>query len=283
MLRRAGGLRATLHWFQESVVAPHETGKRRLAPAEYVILPARTLRPDQRVNIYVDAYLARLVEALEEDFPAVLRLVGHRAFRELCRAYLERFPSRSWSLNPLGQKLPEFLSGRVRVRRREAAKDLARVEVAMSEVFDGQAVEPLKPADFAKIPTAILVGKRLELVPTFRLLELDHIVNPYVDAVRQEREDAPPLRRKRSWMAVYRKEFQVWRLDLKEAAHASLTALHRGRTVAEAVAAATRVWKGKPSELQAQIRQWFGEWVSEGFFSRLRHLTRSLGSGRGPM
>jgi hypothetical protein len=263
------GLAATVRWFQDSVVAPHETRSRRLAPAETVLWPSRTLQPAQRVKIYADAYFARLVEALEEDFPAVSRLLGHRAFHRLCRAYLERHPSRSRSLNPLGRKLPEFLSGRVPLPRREAARDLARLEVAMSEVFDGDAVEPLQPADFGKIAPGKLAGSRLAFVPTFRLLELDHAANAYVDAVRQERDAVPPLKRRRSWIAVYRKEFQVWRLDLKESGHAALSALCRGRRVADAVAAAARCWKGKPEDLQSQIRQWFGEWVSEGFFARV--------------
>jgi hypothetical protein len=244
-------------------VAPHESGRRRLTPPGSVLLPSKTLRPDQRLGIYADAYMARLVEALEEDFPALSRHIGRRAFHRLCRAYLKCFPSRSWSLNPLGRRMPEFLP------RRKAAGDLARVEVAMSEVFDGQGAEALKPADFTKFASGTLALARLEFVPAFKLLELDHAVNPYIDAVRQERGGLPPLRRKRSWIAVYRKEFQVWRLDLEEAAHAALSALLKGRTVAQSVAAASRVWKGKPAELQTQIRRWFGEWVSEGFFARI--------------
>jgi len=267
---RRPDLAATVRWFQASVVQPHELRRRtRLAPAASVIRPSPTLRPRQRVEIYAGGYLARLTDALHEDFPALTRLLGPRAFPELCRAYLERHPSRSWSLNPLGRKLPEFLSGRVKVSRREAARDLARLEVAMSEVFDGEGVEPLKPADFAKIPAAKLAAVRVKFVPTFQLLALDHAVNPYVDAVRAQRRDLPPLRRKRSWIAVYRKGFQVWRLDLEEGAHAALAALLRGRSVGAAVAAATRLWKGKPGDLQTLIRQWFGEWVSEGFFAKI--------------
>jgi hypothetical protein len=253
-------LRATIRWFQASVVAPHERRKRRLAPASAHILPSKTLRPEQRVGIYVDAYLARLVEALEEDFPAVARHAGHRPFRDLCRRSLEMFPSRSWSLHPLGRRLPELLSG--------GARDLARLEVAMSEVFDGGSVPPLRPADFGTMAPETLAGSRLAFVPAFRLLALDHDANPFVDAVRRERE-LPKLRRRKSWVAVYRKEFQVWRLDLKAPAHAALSALRQGRTVAQAVAAAARLWTGKPGELQARIRQWFGEWVSEGFFSKV--------------
>lgn len=260
---RPPDLLATVRWFQASVVAPHESPKRMPAGAASYIRPSRTLRPEQRVQIYADAYLARLVEALEEDFPAVCRWVGHRRFHELCRAYLERHPSRSRSLNPLGRKLPRFLP-------RGGARDLARTEVAMSEVFDAEPAEPLKPPDFGTRSPEALAAVRLAFVPAFRLLELDHAVNPYIDAVRRERDDVPALRRKRSWVAVYRKDFQVWRMDLREAAHAALSALHRGRPVASAVAAASRAWTGKPAALQSQLRQWFGEWVSEGFFTALK-------------
>jgi hypothetical protein len=244
-------------------VAPHETRKRRLAPAELHLRPSTTLRPEQRLGIYVDAYMARLVEALEEDFPALAGLLGRRAFHRLCRAYLEKYPSRGRSLNPLGRKLPAFLSGRA------AARDVASLEVAISEVFDGEAVEPLGPQDFTRLTPETLAGLRLEFVPTLRLLELDHDANPYVDAVRQERDPLPPLKRRRSWIAVYRKEFKVFRLDLKEAGHAALAALQRGRSVSDSVAAAARRWTGTPAGLQALIRQGFGEWVSEGFFARI--------------
>jgi hypothetical protein len=246
------------------VVAPHERRRRRrLAPAGRHLLPSKTLRPEQRLAIYVDGYMARLVDALKEDFRALERVLGHRAFRRLCRAYLERHPSRSRSLGWLGRKLPDFLSNR------PPARDLARLEAAMSEVFDGEAVEPLSPSDFGRMTPEALPAARLGFVPTFRLLELDHDANPVVDAVRQGRKMVPPLRRKRSWIAVYRKEFKVCRLDLSEAAHAALWALHRGRTVAGAVAAAARRWRGTPSEFQSRIRQWFGEWASEGFFARV--------------
>jgi hypothetical protein len=253
---------ATVRWFQASVVAPHERGRRAPAPADRFVLPSRTLRPEQRMAIYADAYLARLVEALEKDFPAVARILGPRAFHERCRGYLERFPSRSRSLNSLGRRLPEVLSG--------AARDLARVEAAMSDVFDAEPAEPLRPSDFARIAPERLADARLDFVPAFRLLELDHAANPYIDAVRQERAAVPRLKHVRSWMAVYRKEFQVRRLDLKEPAFAALSALQRGRTVSQAVAAAARSWSDPPKWLQPQIRRWFGEWATEGFFLRLK-------------
>lgn len=278
------GFRETIRWFQESVVLPHEPGRDvRLAPAESVILPSSTLKPEARMTIYAEAYMARLVEALEQDFPAVLKLIGHRAFHSMCREYLERFPSRSWSLNPLGRRLPEFLSDHSSVPEREAVRDLASVEIAMSEVFDAEAGTALTPADFRKLPLKKLPFTRLAFVPTFRLLSLGHSVNPFIDAVRQERRTIPPIPKKPSWVAIYRSGFRVVRLDIQEPAFACLWALLCGATVAGAVAAAEMLWRGKPSNLEQQIRQWFGEWVSRGFFAgidqkkggRVGHCTKT--------
>ena len=231
---RPADLRGTVAWFQDRVVAPHERRRRRLAPADRHVRPSATLRPEQRMAIYADAYLARLLDALEDDFPALARLLGPQAFRRTCRAYLERHPSRSRSLNPLGRRLPDVLSGR--------AADVARVEAAISEVFDGEPAEPLTPADFGRMTPRSLSLARLGVVPAFRLLALDHEVNPFVDAVLQERGTPPPVRKKRSWVAVYRKDFKVHRLDLPESAHAALSALLRGSTVGAAVGAAARRW-----------------------------------------
>jgi hypothetical protein len=140
----------------------------------------------------------------------------------------------------------------------------------MSEVFDAEPAEPLRPSDFQSLAPEKLAAARLAFVPAFRLLELDHAVNPTIDAVRREQQKAPRPKRKRSWVAVYRKEFKVCRLDLAEAAHAALAALCRGRTVSQAVAAAARSWSGSPRQLQTQVRRWFGGWASEGFFSSLK-------------
>lgn len=268
---RSAPLDAIARWFQESVVRPHERKTTpRLADASTFILPSKTLTPERRVAIYTDAYLARLTEALHDDFPSVTRLLGHHGFHVLARAYLEKFPSRSWSLNPLGRKLPEFLAGKVAIPKREAARALATVEAAMAEVFDGTAETPLTPADFAKLDAIRFFTSKLRFVPTFRLLEVEYAVNPYIDAVRQERPQTPPLKKKRSWIAVYRKDFKVWRLDLREPAYQGLRVLQqKGRTVGSAVAAIARAWKGRPDALPAQIKQWFGEWASEGFFAQV--------------
>ena len=106
------------------------------------------------------------------------------------------------------------------------------------------------------------------MVPGFQLLALDYPVNAYVTAVRQNKP-LPTLRKRKSWIAVYRKKYVVTRLDLAEPAYAALAVLAAGKTVAQAVTAATRRWKGPPAQLQNRLRYWFGGWTTEGFFASL--------------
>ena len=262
-------LDALERWFQDGIAAPHERRKRRSRPrVDQVILPSPTLTARERLDLYATMYMARLHECLVNDFPAVERLVGHGRFHELTRAYIARYPSRTCSLNPLGWKLAEFLERPVRVPRKPLVRDTARLEIAMSQVFDAEDVTPLQPSDLAKIPPDRLAASSFRMVPAFQLLTLDYPVNALVTAVRQDKP-LPPLRKRNCRVAVYRKKYVVTRLDLAEPACAALAALAAGKTVGEAVMAAARRWKGAPAQLQHRLRTWFGGWVTEGFFASL--------------
>ncbi len=263
-------LGALERWFQDGVVGPHEPQRERRSrrSVRTVIHPSARLSPDERLEIYSRMYMERLHDCLREDFPAVERIVGHTAFHRLVSAYLERFPSRHYSLNPLGRNLPEFLSKPVPFARRELLRDVARIETAMAQVFDQEEVKPMTPGDFARIPQERLGSVRVRMVPAFQLLSLDYPANAVVTAARQDKP-LPHLRRRKCWLAVYRKNYRVWRLDVEEPAFAALSSLAAHEAVGNAVRAAAGKWKGTPASLQARLRRWFGGWVSEGFFSEV--------------
>ena len=89
-------------WFQTEVLRPHRRKARPGAQAALHLLPSRSLSAAERIGIYSGGYMLRLQECMQADFPAVRAIAGEQRFTELVRAYLERHPSRHWSLNPLG-------------------------------------------------------------------------------------------------------------------------------------------------------------------------------------
>ena len=251
-------------WFQGQIVGPHEDRDVGRA-AESAILPSRHLAPEQRIGIYSEMYFLRLQEGLVEDYPAVVKLAGPPAFGQLARAYLKKFPSRHYSLNVLGRKLPEFLDGPVRIPRRAMLADVARVENAISESFEAEVSVSLTPADLALIPPAAWESGRIRLTESLRLLELGHRANAIVSACRQEKP-LPALGRAKTWVLVYRKEWTVWRMDITQSMHAVLAALKAGRPLGRALAEGAKSYRGSPEEMQTEVHRWFREWATEGLF-----------------
>ncbi len=234
-------------------------------PAHAVVRPSRTLCAAERVAIYARMYFARLHDALVEDYPALYRLLGAEEFERLARRYLTAHPSRSYTLNDLGKGLPEFLSGKVRIPRRALLRDVARLERSISEVFDAEERPPLKPEDFRAFPPERWETARLTLIPAFRLHAFDHPVNALVTAARKGLP-LPPRKRRRSWVAVYRKAYRVWRMDLSRFHYEILRRIDGGAPFGEAIAHALQQERGDPAQLEKEIFRGFQEWSNEGFF-----------------
>lgn len=261
-------------WMQQVVVYPASVrdavaspGAEAEVPAARigeVILPSPTLDPVQRVAIYHSMYLLRMVEALETDYPGLHHFLGDATFRDLVQAYVQEHPSRSYTLNRLGDHLPEYVREATGLRRRDFCHDLARLELAVSQVFDAPETPPLSEAEIAAVPAEAWEHARLEPVAALRLLAFRYPVNEYLTSVRDEDHDHPPARRKDSWAAIYRRDYAVWRLDLTRDAHDLLGDLVGGMRLGAAVAAA--LGRGRRRVKEDDLFRWFRSWVAKGAF-----------------
>ncbi len=266
----AARLAALERWFQAEVLRPHLRVQRPLASAERQLLPSRTLTAAQRIGIYQRGYMLRLQECLQSDFPAVRRIAGEARFEALVRAYLERHPSRHWSLNPLGKDFARFLEREApHAPRRALLVGLARLEWAMQEVFEAPPSPTLAPDALQRIAPADWARKQLVPIAALRLLACEQRCNAIAQAVRRD-EALPPLSRKQTWVAVYRKDWTVWRMDLDRLQFELLDSLCRGRTLAQALGAAARRHRGRQAELQRRVHAACSNFMAEGLFQAVR-------------
>jgi hypothetical protein len=242
-----------------------EAARAELDPAdvERVILPSKTLTAVERVGVYQGMYLLRMIEALEGDYPAVAHFLGDEEFAEIVARYVAVHPSTSYTFNRLGEHFPEFLKASRRVRRKAFVADLARLELAVTEVFDAPVSEAWPAEAVQKIPEDAWPRAVLQPIAAFRLGAYGYPVNAYLQSVKEENHDHPDVGRKASWVAVWRKGYEVWRLDLSEPAYEFLGALAKGRPFGKAVAAATRGMQGNAGD---QLFRWLRDWVAEGMF-----------------
>jgi len=263
-------------WMHAVVVHPGSEGAAVAAPeAEYeissprigeVLLPSRTLTPVERIGIYHGMYLLRMRDALASDYEALQHFLGDEGFTELVRGYVEAYPSRSYSLNPLGDHLPEYLKNAPGVRSRGFCIDLARLELAVQRVFDAEETPAHTNDRIASVPSDEWETARLCTVAAFELLAFRYPVNAYLQSVRDDEHDHPKPRREDTWVAVYRRGYKVWRLDLSRAAHDLLADLAAGIPLGPAVNTALERG-GRHAPKQDDLFRWFREWASGGVFS----------------
>jgi Putative DNA-binding domain len=249
---------------EDALTAPEvrsELSPERLAD---VILPSRSLTPAERLDIYHSMYPIRMHDALAADYPGLVHFLGDAAFRRLVADYIALHPSKSHTLNRLGDHLPDFVKT-ARVRRPGFCHDLARLELAISHVFDAEETPRLTEAEIAAVPEEAWERAVLRPVAAFRLLAFRHPVDAYLQTVKDENHDHPGARLKDEWVAVYRRDYGVFRLALSRAAHDLLADLVAGTSLGESIARVLRTGRKRaPSE--TELFRWFREWVSGGLF-----------------
>src|SRR6185295_8797591 len=68
---------------------------------EQIVTRSSSLSAFERLAIYRHAYLARLQECLRVEYPVLLLTLGEELFALFTNAYLQQYPSRSYTLNRL--------------------------------------------------------------------------------------------------------------------------------------------------------------------------------------
>jgi len=230
-----------------------------------VVLPSKTLTAAERIGIYHGMYPLRMTEALQSDYPALAHYLGDDGFRYLVRGYVQAFPSRSYTLNSLGEHLPEYVKTAPGVHRPAFCHDLARLELAVSEVFDAPETPPLSEKAIAAVSPEAWEHAMLAPVAAFRLLAFRYPVNAYLQTVKDDQHDHPKARLKDTWVAVYRRDYGVYRLEVSRPAHDLLADLAAARPLGEAVTRAVRAG-GRRAPTEHELFRWFREWVSGGVF-----------------
>lgn len=245
---------------------------------EAVVRRSKNLTAAERMSIYANAYYSRLLECLGANYPILKQTLGEEVFDSFAFEYLQQYPSRSYTLDHLGESFAKFLE-ETRPAPEEGEEvgwpdfliDLATFEWAVAKVFDGPGVEGrtlLTAESLQSIPPERFAEARLVPVPCLHVLTFRFPVNAYYTAARQtaEGEELPIPEPGEEHVALTRREFIVRRYPLTVPQQALLREILAGGTVGEAIEAAAATSDLDDEALAAELRAWFRFWVAEGFF-----------------
>ncbi|WP_157906733.1 DNA-binding domain-containing protein [Sorangium cellulosum] len=246
----------------------HVAGSERLAPAE-------------QADIYRRQFWLRHRDALREDYPALAHVLGDDGFDAFARAYLAAHPPASFTLRDLGRYVADFAGAYEGFppALRDLARDVARYEHALVDLFDGASPPPLDPAKVTGMPADGWSTARIVLHPLLALVRLDHPAHVLRSELKQGRSPALPAPRPVR-LAVFRGADLTIRFEeLEPPAFALLEALGRGVPLvpaceevaagargagAEASSEATGAGEGAGAALAERVGAWFQRWTSWG-------------------
>ena len=220
-------LRQLQHEFQDYLL----NGRQHIASS---IVGTPQAGVERRLGVYGEAYVLRLVEALESDFVALRVLLGGD-FTTLCRDYIRDRPSSHHSLRYFGEGLSDFLAARAPYRDSPFLSELAAFEWALIDAFDAADGALVCEADMATVAPGDWPALQFVAHPSLQRLDLHYNAPAVWKAAEQGQESLPDPQHcdvPTAWI-VWRKDLATYfrSLDVTEAW--ALDALRQDQTFAE--------------------------------------------------
>lgn len=248
-----------------ALAAAEEKAGLKPGSAEELILPSATLNPKERLQIYRSMYLLRMQEALEMDFPAVQARVGDELFTRLVADYVQSHPSQSYTLDHLGRNFSDFLDDIDAAGEGAFLSELARLEWALCMVAIAHDSPTLSMASLSDVPEENFLELSFETVPALSLLKFNHNVNEVYKAWCED-EPPPTVEESDTYIACWRQQLKVWRMNLTEEAFEFLALLTQRVCLGEALDQII----DRFNTSEEKLFEWFQTWIDEGFFQAHR-------------
>jgi hypothetical protein len=110
------------------------------------------LSSEFRLGIYANAYVSRLLEVLENDYPVLQTLLGEEAFYDLGEAYIRQYPSTYASLRWFGQHLSGYIREVAPYHRDPWLAEMAVFEWALVDAFNSSDQSSVSESDVGQVP-----------------------------------------------------------------------------------------------------------------------------------
>ena len=267
-------------WMQTFIVEPGDAsaavpaanrsaGWSDLKP-EDLVLPSATMTPTERLEVYRDQYLLRMEEALEIDFPTVQSYLGRDRFFELVEEYVKVYPSRSYTLNHLGNRFVDFISegagggSRPALRRRAMLTELARLEWTLCEIFDAEGEASVPIERLAELSLDDWANARLRPVNTFRMFDFAYPVHLLLQA-RNQSLPLPKIRPRPTRVVAWRWNELLRHEALDRPQSDLMDALLGGEALNPAMGAVLSRHRVAPQRLFNTLTVW----IAEGMFGAI--------------
>ncbi len=241
--------------------------------AEHLITSTKKVSAKQRLAIYSDAYQARLLEALEANYPVLKEYMGEDEFYALGCEYIHRYPSSFRSIRWFGDQLAIFLREHRPYHHTLLLSEFASVEWALAMVFDAADSHVFTIEDMNAISPDAWVNMKIQFHPSVHRLFLSWNIFEIRQAIMQDHTPKDPIQIQSPicWL-LWRKDLDTQYCSLIEEESFAMEAILQGATFSELCEGLSQ-WT---NEQDAVIRavSLLKSWITAGLIQQIN--TRSV-------
>jgi hypothetical protein len=227
------------------------------------IVDAPPLPVEGRLGIYRNAYRSRLVEALDDTYPVLHKILGDDMFEEAGHRFVMAHPSRHRSIRWYGSELADFLAHSAPFDAQPILAEVARFEWTLSEVFDSADATPLDRAAIMAVDPNDWATLTFRFHPSLRRLQLAWNSVAAWKAISADSDPPAPQRSAEpvQWL-LWRQALENYFRSIDAAESAALDAAVRGETFETICAALSGCLPEE--EVPMRVASLVGTWTDGG-------------------
>ncbi|AEV61277.1 HvfC/BufC N-terminal domain-containing protein [Pseudomonas ogarae] len=203
------------------------------------VVSANGADPQSRFAVYRNNVLSSLINALADDYPVVVQLVGEEFFRGMAGVYVQSAPPRSPVMSDYGDDFAGFIEQFEPAACVPYLADVARLERLHVQAWHAADAEPMAQERIVEMLSSPTQTKHLKigLHPSLRLLQSPFAVVT-IWAAHQHQTPVPFDAFSAQNALVLRHGLDVEVFAISHAAHGFITALQQGVSLTAAIEAA---------------------------------------------
>lgn len=230
------------------------------------IVGTKKVSKKTRLDIYRNAYQARLIEALQTTFPVLYQYLGSEQFSELCAAYIDACPSTFKSIRWYGDQLANFLLKNTYYKKFPYLSELALFEWHLAEAFDAADSAVLTIEEMARISPEDWESICFTIQPAFSYFEFRWNILAIWQALQDEKTpDNPAKLKQKTPCILWRREFTPQFIELTEIESVAINEIVQGHTFGEMCIKLSDYFSEEETGIQAAF--FLKKWISLGFIT----------------
>ena len=282
-------LRASQEWFAGTItrrLSDHgmiqsytEQGFLIAEEAARYMAPSPTMQPHQRMQIYNQQYWWRLLNTLHTNFPLVTRLFGCHAFNEkIGIPYLLHYPPNHWSLNVLGERLPNWVAEHYPEQDKSLVLNATHLDWAFTASYVAPQCSIPNLNELIKDPEKLL-SQIFYLQPSINFFNWEYDLLTFRGSCLREDADYwvdhrfPRLPKEKSYFFIlYRNLYNqiAWR-EISREEFTFLSLFKTGISFADACAHMESKENSMYEYVAKNLEKWLQEWIQGGLLTLKPH------------